>query len=96
MNQELEAIKDAMDKTTGGGRDHAGAVGLAEAYVHAHPEQFEQFKALSVPQLVEAVSTFRNAHMDDEQWAVEAYLLAKFEPQQIGGEYQATVRMPDL
>jgi hypothetical protein len=96
MNSELEAIKDSWDKSTGDGRDEAGTRALADAYVASHPEQFEELAKLTIEQCVDAVSTFRNAHMEEEQWRVETWLLHHFEPQNIGGVYQAQVRVPNL
>lgn len=96
ISEELAAIKDAMDKSTGDGRDHSGAVALADVYVAANPEIFTQFSDMSIADCVNAVSVFRSANMEEEQWRVEAWLLSHFEPQQIGGEYQAQVRIPGV
>ncbi len=96
MNAELEAIKEAWDKNTGKGRDHDTARALADAYVAAHPEQFEQLKNLTIKQVVEAVDTFRRGHLEEQQWLAEVWQIHHFEPQNIGGEYQATVRIPGL
>lgn len=91
MNAELEAIKDAWDKDTGDGRDES-ARQMADAYVEAHPEQFEPYEALGLEELVNLVSIFRSQGMEESQWRVETWLLHRFEPQQIGGTYRATVR----
>lgn len=96
MNAELEAIRDAMDKSTGEGRDREFAVQLAEAYVRSHSDQFDGLRDRSIEDCVRAVDVFRAAGLDDEQWKVEAWLLAKFEPQQIGGTYHPVVRIPGL
>jgi hypothetical protein len=96
LSPKLEAIRDCMNKHTGDGRDHPKAVKLAEAYVKANPDMFASFKDLSLEDCVKSVSVFRAAGMEEEEWRVETYLLAKFEPQSIGGEYHPTVRLPEL
>ena len=95
MNKELAAIAEAMDKSTGDGRDHSKAVQLSEAYVKAHPDLFTGLDKFDVPLLVQLVSKKRAAGDEEGRWNIEAYLLATFEPQQIGGEYKATVRLPN-
>lgn len=95
MDKELEAIRDAEDKTTGDGRDHAKAVELADAYVAAHPEKFAGLDHFDIPLLVQLVSRKRDAGDEQGRWEVEAWLLHKYEPQNIGGEYTASVRLPN-
>lgn len=94
MNAELEAIKDAWSKETGNGRDEDGTRSMCDAYVSAHPEQFTSLKDMTLEQCVNAVSVFRNAGMEEEQWKVEVWLLHHFEPQQIGGPIRTVVRIP--
>lgn len=94
MNKELEAIKKAWDKNTGNGREEEKTRELADAYVEAHPEQFESMKDMTLEECVQAVSVFRAAGMEEEQWKVEVWLLHHFEPQNIGGPIQAKVRLP--
>jgi len=96
LSPELAAIKDAMDKQTGDGRDHAGAVTLAEAYVTENPDLFAPLRDLPIEDLVKSVDVLRAAGLEEEHWRVEAYLLAKFNPQSIGGEYHPTVRLPGI
>jgi hypothetical protein len=96
LSPELEAVKDAMDKGTGDGRDHPSAVQLSDAYVASHPELAEELGDWSIEQCVDAVSTLRAAGMLNEQWKVEVWLLHKWPPQNIGGEYHAQVRIPNL
>lgn len=106
MNAELEAIKDSWDKNTGDGRDDEGTRALADKYVADHPEQFEGLRQLEkqasdadrdpIPDLVNALSVFRNAGMAEEQWRVETYLLHRFPPQNIGGEYRPSIRPQSL
>lgn len=94
MNSELEAIKDAWDKDTGEGRDKDGTLAMCDGYVAAHPEQFTTLKSMSLEECVNALSVFRNAGMDEDQWKVEVWLLHHFEPQQIGGPVRARIRLP--
>ena len=94
MDSQLEAIKDAWDKNTGYGRDEAGTRAMCDAYVADHPDQFTSLEAMSLEQCVTALSTFRAAGMEEEQWRVEVWLLHHFEPQNIGGPMQARVRLP--
>ena len=96
MNAELEAIKDAWDKNTGDGRDDEGTRAMADAYVAAHPEEFAELENNTIEQCVQAVEVFRNANMEESRWRVETWLLHKFAPQQIGGEYQPQLRVPGL
>lgn len=96
MNAELEAIKDAWAKDTGGGRDEEGTRALCDAYVQAHPEQFAALEAMTLEQCVKAVEVFRDAGMEEEQWKVETWLLHHYEPQSIGGPIQAVVRIPGV
>lgn len=93
MNDELQAIKDAMDKETG--RDYAGAVALADAYVAAHPELFTGLDQFDLPLLVELLSKRRNSGDDEGAWNVQAWILHRYAPQSIGGEYKAEVRLPN-
>ena len=96
MDADLEAIKDAWDKSTGDGRDEEGARALCVAYVQAHPELTAEMHDWDIPQIVNAVSVLRAAGLTDKQWQVEAYHLAKFPPQSIGGEYHVEARLPEL
>lgn len=60
--------------------------GLAEAYVDANKAACEaRFGHLSLTQLVADVSHYRANEREEDQWATEAWLLATFEPQNIGG-----------
>ncbi|AEL19951.1 hypothetical protein SEA_TAPIOCA_23 [Mycobacterium phage Tapioca] len=94
MNAQLEAIRDAMNKDTGQGRDIDLARALADAYVTEHPDQFANLADMPIEQCVAAVDVFRSAGMEDDQWRVEAWLLHRFEPQTIGGPVTARIRVP--
>lgn len=94
MNAELEAIKDSWDKNTGDGREEDGTRALCDAYVEAHPDEFNSLRTMTLDACVRAIDVFRAAGMDEEQWKVEVWLLHHFEPQSIGGPIQAQVRIP--
>lgn len=93
MDPDLAAVKDAMDKSTGDGRDYDKACKLADAYVAKHPEQFGQFRDLSIEDCVRAVDVFRDANMVEDQWRVEAWILHSWEPLNVGGGFQAQARL---
>lgn len=93
MNADLQAVKDAWDKDSGGGRDEDKARELADAYVEAHSDEFEPLRDLSLDECVKAVDVFRAAGMETDQWRIEAWLLHAYEPQNIGGTYEAKLRV---
>lgn len=96
MNAELEAIRFAWDKNTGDGRDEEGTRALCDAYVEAHPERFTALSGMELEQCVNALEVFRAAGMEESQWEVEVWLLHRYEPQTIGGQVRAQVRIPGL
>lgn len=93
MDKALEKIRDAMDKSTGDGRDELLARALADKYVAANPGLFTRFADMSIHDCVRAVEVFRDAGMPDEEQLVETWLLHHFESQNIGGLAEATVRI---
>ena len=94
ITKEMATIADAMDKTTGDGRDHAKAVDLADKYVAKHPDEFKEMEALTLEQCVQEVEHYRNVGRADKEQLFEIWLLHKFEPQNIGGTAQPKVRVP--
>lgn len=94
MDETLVAIQEAWDKTIDGGRDDAAARALADQFVAANPAMFTGMAAMTVAELVSSVDVFREAGMLEEQWRVEAWLLHHYEPQNIGGAAEPTVRVP--
>ena len=94
MRADLEAIKDAWDKETGGGREETRTREMCDRYVKAHPEQFTKLAGMTLEELVQSVSVFRQAGWEEEQWLIEVWLLHHFEPQNIGGTVTARVRLP--
>jgi hypothetical protein len=94
MNDELKAIKDAVDAEVGDGADFDSARSLADAYVQANPDEFKELADKGIPELVRAVDALRAGGLEESQWRVEAWLLHRFEPQNIGGASQPTVRIP--
>lgn len=93
MNAELEAIKDAWDKQTGDGRDDAGTRALCDKYVAAHPDVFAGLDKFDIPTLVQLLSNYRDAGKEEEQWNVEVWLLHRYAAQNIGGAYEAQIRV---
>lgn len=94
MDAQLEAIKDTMDKDTGEGRNQTLARTLADEYVSENPDLFEFLALTSLENCVAFVETFRENEDEREQWIVETWLLHRYAPQRIGGEYQAELRTP--
>jgi hypothetical protein len=88
MNTELQAIRDALD-----GQDFDTARTLADEYVAANPNDFTTLTDLSLEECVKAVDVFRDAGMLDNQFQIEAWLLHKWEPQNIGGAAQPSLRL---
>lgn len=91
--EDLKNIRDAMDENTGDGRDHPGAIALADECVAKYPDVFSSFKDMTLEQCVQAVDVFRAANMFDDQWRVETWLLHNFHPQVIGGGANVQVRI---
>lgn len=88
MNSELEAIKTAVE-----GGDFTQARTLADKYVKAHPDQFTDEQTMSIEDCVTSVDVFRAAGKESALWQAEAWLLHRFEAQQIGGNYQPAIRI---
>ncbi|BDY31426.1 hypothetical protein [Mycolicibacterium mageritense] len=93
MTPELAAIRDAMSKDTGDGRDMATVVALADAYVADHPDLFTSLQSMSRDECVAALDVFRAAGMEEDQWRVEAWIQHQWEPMNIGGPVEAKVRI---
>lgn len=93
MIEELEQIRAAWSKDEAGGRDEALARELADEYVRENPAVFSSISQKSLEELCSDVEAFRNANMEEEVWKIEAWLLHRFEPQNIGGVYQPKVRV---
>ena len=85
-DSELEKIKDALDKNTGGGREYAAGVELAKKYVADYPDYFADLEGKSIEDCVKTVEAFRAAGLEEWEWRGEAYIIATFEPQKIGGD----------
>lgn len=88
MHPKLQAIKEAWDKDVAGGRDEDGARAMARQFVAENPERYVEIATMPVDGeqgLVNAIDVFRSAGFAEKQWEVEAWLLAKVAPQNIGG-----------
>lgn len=99
MNTELEAIKEAQEPLDSEGnfdksrQDMDEARSLGKAYVLANTNEFPEsdYASRTVEELVAAVDVFRAAGMLDAQWRVEAWLLFRYAPQNIGGTVQPAI-----
>lgn len=92
LNAGLEEIRQAWDKTDGEGRDEALARSLSDQYVADNPALFDGWEATDEDDLIQALETFRNAGMENEEWKVQAWLFHRFKPRNIGGVYQSEIR----
>jgi hypothetical protein len=102
---ELDAIRDAWDKHTGGGRQEDETRSLCDAYVAAHPEQFTALREMGLEACVQAIDVLRddpdNAFAPmlrfmlgiDDWYLVQVWLWHHFEPQIIGGTAEPKIRM---
>jgi hypothetical protein len=93
MNSELEAIRDAMNPDSGAGQDIDTAHQLADKYVTDHPDVFASLTDMTLEECVKAVEAFRDNNMEDNQHQIETWLLHKWEPQNIGGTANPTLRL---
>lgn len=76
-------------------RLRAECVEMAQAYVDANKAACEaRFGHLSLEQLVADVSHYRANERVEDVWATDAWILANFEPQNIGGTGNITIRRP--
>jgi hypothetical protein len=95
MNAELEAIRDAWSKETGGGREEELTRQLADEFVAAHPDLFVGLIENSTQDdLVKMIDVFRANGNDEMVWTIQAWLFHHFEPQNIGGVAEGRIRLP--
>lgn len=94
MNDDLEAIRYAWDKDTGG-RDEAQTRRLSDEYVAANPDVYAGFENLGQTVLVRQIDEARDNGDDEEVWTIQAWLFHHFEPQKIGATVQSVVRLPN-
>jgi copper chaperone CopZ len=79
------------------GRLDAEHLEMCDAYVAAHPGEFAgEIEGMSLEECVKAIDAFRAAGMTESEMRVEVWLRHKFEPQNIGGEVQARIRVAGL
>lgn len=107
MDADLKAIADAWESRPAAGTASSGPDGedlrsedasvyeLADAYVAAHPDDFAGFASLPLEALVKTIDTYRSDGRDDDAMKVQVWLWHHFEPQNIGGTYHATIRVPN-
>jgi hypothetical protein len=97
MNQELEAILQALEENGDDPGDIDRARELSTAYVKAHPDEFTGYAAWGTSQAaieltVKAVEVFRAAGQREDWARAEAWHFHTWEPQNIGGTVQPAVR----
>lgn len=93
MDAQLAQIKMAATDEEGHPADFESARSLADAFVADNPGLYTDYPSKSVSELVEAVDLLRSAGMEEEHWRVEAWLLHRYDPQNIGGPVDATIRI---
>lgn len=89
----LAEVHTAWDKTEGDGRDEVLTRSLSDAYVDEHPEEFDELSKLEHDELVQAIDVFRAAGLKESVDRIQVWLWHKFDPQNIGGAAQITVRV---
>lgn len=90
----LDTLKNAWDKKSGEGRDEKAARDVAEQLYVNYPEAFEGIQNKSLAELADMCSQYRAAGNDYELAKVEAFLLYRYPPQDIGGTVQVMPRKP--
>jgi hypothetical protein len=103
MADDLKAIREAWEKRDARGqRSSSGNANLedddkvrklADKYVAAHKDDFAGFDNLPLEVLVRTLESYREQGDEEGQWKIETWLLHHFEPQNIGGTHEATVRL---
>lgn len=89
----VDAFRDALNKETGGGRDMDKAREISDRFIADNPELFRKLIGLDSIQIAKAVDVARESGLDDEVTLLEIWVRSRFEPQKIGGEATATVRL---
>lgn len=93
MDTQLESIKQAVEA---GEFDTART--LSDEYVASNPDVYNGWESKQVAGdtgLVANVDLYRAAGREDDLWQTEAWLLHRFQPQNIGGEAAVQLRVPN-
>jgi hypothetical protein len=105
MNQDLQALRDAVesDEFRSGSIEHAQ--NLATEYVQNHPDEFighrevlenADHEAHAREQCVADVDYYRSQGRDTDWWRCEAWHLHRWHPMHIGGDiFKPNVRNND-
>lgn len=105
MREELEAIKSAWENRPAAGlasssdegeqlsKSDTDVVKLADAFVAANPDLFNDLRDKDLPECVESLEKLRDAGLTELEWLVQTWIFHKFEFQTIGGTAQAVVRV---
>lgn len=106
MNQELQAFADAMEEARGteeapGSLDFDHARELADGYVTTHPDEFTEHvgKVQAAPDedaaqkaIIKMVEVFRDAGMDESHYRADAFLMHRWHPNDVSGDFKPKVR----
>jgi hypothetical protein len=103
MAEDLKAIREAWEKRDARGqRSSSGKASLedddkvrklADKYVAAHKADFAGFEHLSLDALVKTLEGYRESGDEEGEWKIQTWLFHHFEPQNIGGTYEAQLRV---
>lgn len=95
VDAELDAIFAAWETKP---RDDDAVRAMADAYVEAHSDQFDNLRAFGNDQdrCIKALEVFRDAGFDREWRTVQVWLWHTFAQQAVGGEAAAVLRMPGV
>jgi len=84
MDKALEAFDKAWQDSNAT-KDRKKPLSLAQAYVKAHPELAQRYQAMTLEEIVPLVSKARQDGDEERRLELDIWLLATYEPQQIGG-----------
>lgn len=104
MTDDLKAIREAWEQRQAAGSASSDPAGvsleddnqvrtLADEYVAANEADYAGFENLNLDVLVRQLETYREQGDEDGEWKIQAWLFHRFEPQNIGGTYEAQVRL---
>lgn len=96
MNEQLEALKTAMDSG-----DWDSARDLATAYVTGHPDEFDDYRRIvaeapdektALEKVAASCEALLLAGLHDLYYHAEAFQLHRWQPMDVGGSIQPQVR----
>lgn len=93
MHKDLQAFRNAVDKTTGDGRDLDKAREIADKYVKENPQEFEYLAGWDEHDVCKEIDVMRAAGRYDQVTRIEVWVRHHFEPTHVGGPASARVRV---